>query len=60
MKLSTSLLQAIAIGVTLGTATVSASCEKEDLKLKIDQRNDNGGCEPGTNCPSECIACGMG
>ena len=46
MKLSTSLLQAIAIGVTLGAATVSASCEKEDLKSKVDQRNDNGNCEP--------------
>lgn len=60
MKLSTSLLQAIAISVTLGAATVSASCEKEDLKSKVDQRNDNGNCEPGTNCPSECAACGMG
>jgi hypothetical protein len=60
MKLSTSLLQAIAIGVTFGTATVSASCEKEDMKSKIDQRNDNGDCEPGTNCPTDCPACGMG
>ncbi|MES2557849.1 MAG: hypothetical protein V4604_16970 [Bacteroidota bacterium] len=59
MKLSTSLLQAIAIGVTLGTATVSASCEKEDMKSQM-ERNENGDCEPGTNCPSECTACGMG
>ncbi|HLP55881.1 MAG TPA: hypothetical protein VK151_12680 [Fluviicola sp.] len=59
MKLSTSLLQAITIGVTLGTATVITSCEKEDVKTQV-ERNDNGNCEPGDNCPSECPACGMG
>lgn len=65
MKISKSLLQAIAVGITLGASSASCSLFKEEdgLHLQtceegcdIDHR-DNGGTEnPDYSCPG----CGMG
>ena len=59
MKLTPSLLSAIAIGVTVTTAVATSSCEKEDHKKGINRQEQTDDC-PNGNCPTECQACGMG
>ena len=60
MKLSSSLLQAITLGVTVATLSTVTSCEKEPLKKNKKEIND-GRNQPDDNpqC-GECAACGMG
>lgn len=57
MKLSSSLLSAITLGVSITVVAASTtSCEKEKIKQKLEQgRDDNG-----QNNPNDCPACGMG
>lgn len=63
MKLSSTLLQAITLGVSVATVSVAAtSCEKQDIKKKREQVNENrtNTTNPdGTHC-DPCPACGMG
>ena len=64
MKVSKSLLQAIAVGITLSASAASCSLfEEENLHLQtcgeecdIDHRDDGGTVDPDYNCPG----CGMG
>ncbi|MCB0386629.1 MAG: hypothetical protein KDD43_14650 [Bdellovibrionales bacterium] len=66
MKLSKSILAALAVGLTLGSATTS--CQKMDLKKEFGQHQCTSEC--GENCPNSepgppppidnCPACGMG
>ncbi len=57
MKLSTSLLQAITLGISVtAIAATTTSCNKEKIKQKREaQKERNEGSDP-ANCP----ACGMG
>lgn len=62
MKLSSSLLQAIALGVSVSTtAALTSSCEKERISAKKERTTNM---HPGTSdpqCPNDpCPACGMG
>lgn len=62
MKLPTSLLQAITVGVTVSTAVVTmSSCEKikQDKDQIEDSRNGQTDDHQTTN-PESCPACGMG
>lgn len=63
MKLSTSLLQAITLGVSVTalTATVT-SCEKEDFSKTKERITNNQSGQPAQNInqPDCCPACGMG
>ncbi|WP_300666673.1 hypothetical protein [Fluviicola sp.] len=63
MKLSTSLLQAITLGVSVTalTATVT-SCEKEDFSKNKERITNNQSGQPVQNAtnPDCCPACGMG
>lgn len=64
MKLSKTLLQAIAVGITLGaTSSCSLFEDSKDVHLKscdesceIDHANE----EVDTYNPYDCLACGMG
>lgn len=60
MKLSSSLLQAITLGVSVTAAAASAtSCEKQDIKKNTTERaTQSVGSKP-VNC-DPCPACGMG
>jgi hypothetical protein len=66
MKLPTSLLQAILVGATLGTATLG-SCSKQTTDDQEHLSNCPEGCTidhsqetSGDNGHSNCPACGMG
>nr|WP_294860780.1 hypothetical protein [uncultured Fluviicola sp.] len=63
MKLSSSLLQAITLGVSVATiSAATTSCEKQDIRKKKEQVNDNrssGSDSTATHC-EPCPACGMG
>lgn len=56
MKLSTSLLSAILIGIAVQTTT-SCKKEKEDAKAKQEAKKSE---ESKQTPPDPCIACGMG
>jgi len=61
MKLSSSLLQAITLGVSVtAVAAATTSCEKQKIKQNKEQleQERTEGSDP--NNPMECIACGMG
>jgi len=60
MKLSSSLLQAIALGVTVATLSATTSCEKEPLKKIKKEINDGRNHPDDTPQCGECAACGMG
>lgn len=63
MKLSTSLLQAITLGVSVtAVAAATTSCEKQKIEQKKERTTDTqaGGCEDTPNSPQCCPACGMG
>jgi hypothetical protein len=59
MKLSSTLLSAITLGVSLtAVTTATTSCEKKKIKQTIEQGRET---ENGQQChPDECAACGMG
>ena len=61
MKLSTSLLQAITLGVSVtAVAASTTSCEKQQIKknkAQVEQERTEGS---NPNSPENCIACGMG
>ena len=64
MKISKSLLQAIAVGLTLGAATSSRSII-EPLTKKEETHNCDQSCEEGCTTPTkgdtyDCPACGIG
>ncbi len=63
MKLSSSLLQAITLGVSVATVSAATtSCEKQDIRKNKEQVNDNradSSNSPTTHC-EPCPACGMG
>ena len=63
MKLSSSLLQAITLGVSVtAIASATTSCEKQEIRKKKEQVNDNrsGDSNSGTTHCEPCPACGMG
>jgi hypothetical protein len=68
MKISKSLLQAIVVGVTLGTATTSCdlieTITEDDLKKEEPSSRENENGENGTCTPDpsghDCPGCGMG
>jgi hypothetical protein len=62
MKLSSSLLQAITLGVSVtAIATATTSCEKKDLKQNKAKISDNRSGESGSTAThTDCPACGMG
>lgn len=56
MKLSSSLLQAITLSVTVATTVaVTTSCEKEKIKKERVGEQEKSG-----DHPVDCPACGMG
>ncbi|WP_300359711.1 hypothetical protein [Fluviicola sp.] len=63
MKLSSSLLQAITLGVSVATiSAATTSCEKQDIRKKNEQLNENrtdSSNSTTTHC-EPCPACGMG
>jgi hypothetical protein len=61
MKLSSSLLQAITLGVTVTTLTATAtSCEKQKFEQNQERIDAKTG-QPASNpTHSDCPACGMG
>jgi hypothetical protein len=57
MKLSSSLLSAITLGVSITAVTAATtSCEKEKIRQKLEQ----GRSDDGQNGTQSCPACGMG
>lgn len=66
MKISKSLLQAIALGATLGIATTSCSLLEDEIKITPDttdetcETENKGGNDGGTHDWENCPACGMG
>lgn len=63
MKLSTSLLQAITLGVSVTALSAAAtSCEKQKIKENQERINDSktSGSDTNQAHPDSCPACGMG
>ncbi len=63
MKLSSTLLQAITLGVSVATVTAATtSCEKQDIRKNKEQVNDSrsGDTNSTTTHCDPCPACGMG
>jgi hypothetical protein len=60
MKCSSSLLQAIAVSVTVATLGTTTSCEKEPLKKMKKEINDDRNQPDNTPHQGDCAACGMG
>lgn len=63
MKLSTSLLQAITLGVSVTAVAASAtSCEKQKIKENKERIDDARSGDPSSNPTNTepCPACGMG
>lgn len=60
MKISSSLIQSVAIGLTLTVAAITTSCEKEkrhsEKQTDNSERNDSGEETEDVPCPM----CGMG
>lgn len=60
MKLSSTLLQAIALGVSVtAISAATTSCEKKEVKKNNTERGTQSGDVKKTNTDS-CPACGMG
>lgn len=63
MKLSSTLLQAITLGVSVAAVSAATvSCEKQDIRKKKEQVNEDrtgNTNSTGTHC-EPCPACGMG
>lgn len=59
MKLSSSLLQAITLGVSVATVSAAVtSCEKKEIKKNTERAASSDHSKPNTCEP--CPACGMG